>query len=129
MQHQVFVYGLLQRGQGGISLDHLPGAHFKAIAHTHSDNYTMRDLGEFPAVSQGGMDTIQGELWNVDDETMSFMDRVEGHPNFYRREIIQTDQGPAWMYQINDGSINNYPVVQPPHNQPASWLTHIKEQK
>lgn len=128
MKHRVFVYGLLQRGQGAISLDHQPGARFISVTRTDHDNYTMRDLGSFPAVSSGGMDFIQGELWEVDERTLEFMDEVEGHPDFYQRETVNTRHGPAWMYQINDGSIHDYPVVQPPLSQPASWITHSKEQ-
>lgn len=129
MKHRVFVYGLLQRGQGAISLDHQEGAQFVSITRTITDNYTMRDLGEYPAVSRNGIDFIKGELWEVDDQTLAFMDQVEGHPDFYQRETVNTRHGPAWMYQINDGSINDYPVVQPPLSQPACWITHIKEQQ
>jgi len=127
MKHRVFVYGLLQRGQGSISLETFPGARFLGTTMTSSDNYTMRDLGSFPAVSSGGTDFIQGELWEVDSETLEVLDQIEGHPDFYQREITHTKTGSAWMYQINDGTIGDYPVIQPNLSEPASWQSHREQ--
>jgi gamma-glutamylcyclotransferase (GGCT)/AIG2-like uncharacterized protein YtfP len=32
--------------------------------------------------------TIKGELYRVSSETLRLIDRLEGHPNWYRRELV-----------------------------------------
>lgn len=64
----------------------------------------MLDLGSFPGVVPGdaaeGKDgAVTGEVYEVSDETFRRLDRLEGHPRLYRRELVETEaNGPAWMY-------------------------------
>lgn len=70
--------------------------------------------------------TIYGEVWSCDDETLSMLDRLEGHPKWYKREQINTytnahhwsmrTQIKAWCYlmpmtekEMHDNI--NYPVI------------------
>ncbi len=98
---KVFVYGTLKAGFSNSALlddATLVGADILA------PEYTMYDLGAFPAVSIGGTTPITGEVWEVDDFTMSRLDTLEGYPHFYNRSLIPTAHGEAWLYHINDTS-------------------------
>ncbi len=39
-------------------------------------------------------------MYEVDDSVMSNLDKLEGHQEFYRREVVETSEGPAWVYFI-----------------------------
>ena len=69
----VFVYGIL-KGRDDAIKGMVP-------------NFRLIDMGNFPAAipSQG---FIRGELIYVDDATIEEFDRIEGAPNFYRREKV-----------------------------------------
>lgn len=48
---------------------------------------------------------IHGEVWEVDDETLESLDRLEGHPNWYERfkvsvvvDELYKSSTDAWMY-------------------------------
>ena len=59
------------------------------------------NLGSYPA-ARPGEGVITGDLLVLDASALSVLDRIEGHPNFYRRGgvDVQTDQGvaDAWIY-------------------------------
>ena len=101
--HNVFVYGTLQsRAQTIRSLTESPDTEFYAYCET-SDNYKMYDLGHFPGVTlcdQSEGHPVTGELWRVTDVVRQELDVIEGYPNFYDREIIDTTAGRAWMYYL-----------------------------
>ena len=45
--------------------------------------------------------SVKGELYEVDNPTRSRLDMLEGHPTFYKREIISVEEhGEAWAYII-----------------------------
>ena len=95
----VFVYGSLLSG--------LLNSKFLNTAKllgefTTPPSYKMFDLGMFPCIVRGGDTPIKGEIYQVDEETFAVLDRLEGHPDFYRRSKINTDQGKAWVYLYPD---------------------------
>ena len=61
----------------------------------------LYDLGAYPA-ARPGADIVQGDLLTVEPEALTIMDRIEGHPAFFRRArvIVQSEAGPveAWIY-------------------------------
>ena len=75
------------------------------------------DLGAFPALKEGE-DQVKGELIIIDKahqkEALESMDILEGHPDFYRREMVKVKEinsgknHQAWTYiynsEINDRS-------------------------
>lgn len=61
----------------------------------------MASLGAFPCCTQHGNTKITGELYEVDDVTLSRLDSLEGHPSFYERKIVRTSAGDAWIYLID----------------------------
>ncbi len=110
-EHTVFVYGTLKRGNRTRGLDSIPGAQFVGAATTAQAEFTLWDLGAYPAAQMGGHNRIQGEVWQVNDQVFQMLDDIEGYPVFYSRAQINTTQGPAWIYHIPD--IQDYTGAEP----------------
>lgn len=83
MDHIVFVYGTLRRGEGNAYL--LKDSKWLGPAVTAGYGYQMTRSGTIPFTSDGGDCAVLGELWVVDDATFKRLDRLEGHPRLYRR--------------------------------------------
>ncbi|MDN3608318.1 gamma-glutamylcyclotransferase family protein [Vibrio ostreicida] len=100
MQHLLFVYGTLRQGE--IHHDYLAGTqclgHFETPPH-----FSLYELGSYPAVVEGHS-SILGEVYLIDDETLSLIDKLEDVPVEYRREQIETSFGIAWIYLYQDSS-------------------------
>ena len=117
----VFVYGTLKRGSSIRGLDRWgSGAEFVGPAVTIRNNYSLWNLGAFPAVSSG-KSYIAGEVWSVDKETLADLDRIEGHPDFYKRMEVSTTKGKAWMYYIPDIDSYHAELIEPNEKSIASW--------
>ncbi|WP_099607749.1 gamma-glutamylcyclotransferase family protein [Vibrio coralliilyticus] len=101
MQHLLFVYGTLRQGESNHNFlaDSQCLGHFETPPH-----YALYDLGTYPAVIEGH-DTILGEVYLIDDETLARVDKLEDVPVEYRREQIETPFGEAWIYLYQDGSM------------------------
>ena len=125
--HQVFVYGTLMQSANTIrSLDKFGDhAEFVACSHTESASYTMHNLGYFPGVVLSGTDKVAGEVWRVTSEAMHELDIIEGYPDFYKREITQTQHGQAWMYYLPDNLISDSEIVKSNRSK-ASWLDCVQ---
>lgn len=98
--HLVFVYGTLRQSRGNHQL--LEGAHFYGIGTTQQ-KYAMYLVGGFPyAISTESRYQIVGELYGVNDEILTRLDRLEGHPCYYVRSkivvIVNNVEYSAWMY-------------------------------
>jgi gamma-glutamylcyclotransferase (GGCT)/AIG2-like uncharacterized protein YtfP len=92
---QVFVYGTLRKSQVNHHL--LEHAIYLGVFKTET-NYKMFHLGGYPGVVKGGNSSIEGEVYRIDALTMSHLDRLEGYPVYYTRELISTPWGKAWIY-------------------------------
>ena len=88
-----FIYGTLKRGHGRSAL--LDGQHFLGEKKT-APRYRLFTTGSFPALVDAGRAnvmlpgmSIEGELWQIDDECLAVLDRVEGVAAqlFERRQI------------------------------------------
>lgn len=90
MGHSVFVYGTLMKGLGNHRL--LERSRFAGEVWT-APQFTMVSLGGFPGLLAGGLTQIRGEVYEVDDEVLAALDRLEGHPTFYRRQSIMLEDG------------------------------------
>ncbi len=92
---RVIVYGSLKKGFYNHKLLKDEGAIF--IDNFISEPiYSMYSLGWYPAVVEGGDTPIFGEVYEIGDFTK--LDKLEGHPKWYRRELIKTHVGDSWMY-------------------------------
>lgn len=100
MQHLLFVYGTLRQGESNHYL--LESSHCLGSYQTTPD-YSLYDLGPYPAVIEGHH-AIVGEVYQIDEETLARVDRLEDVPVEYRRESIVTPFGSAWIYLYQDTS-------------------------
>lgn len=82
---RVFVYGTLRRGEPN---HHLLDARMLLRAGRTEPRFTLVSLGAFPAMIDGGETAVVGEVYDVDAVTLAALDRLEGHPRFYRRRPI-----------------------------------------
>lgn len=132
---QVFVYGTLMSGQSNHHILKGPGSHLK---YSRDDTTTalmpgfeMHDLGAFPAlcISHNGR-RVEGELYVVDDEALARLDRLEGHPEFYHRILVDyevnrkprglVETGRAWVYVMHAYEAKQHPPI-----ESGNWLHHI----
>lgn len=86
----VFVYGTLLRGERNHGL--LSGSSSLGRRQT-APEFTLYDLGSYPGAAEGGETAIKGELYQVDQHTLARLDRLEGHPRFYRRRTVTLASG------------------------------------
>jgi len=86
----IFVYGTLRQGE----LNHrlLEGSKCLGTVKTEP-RFNLIDLQHFPGLIPGGNTSVTGELFTIDDFTLHKLDRLEGHPTFYRRENILLQDG------------------------------------
>ena len=100
---RIFVYGTLMRGEGNHRL--LAGAKRIGAART-APQFLFVSLGGFPGLVRGGDLSVRGELYDVGVGTLHDLDRLEGHPHFYRRQPIALDDGArAIAYLLTAGQV------------------------
>lgn len=86
----VFVYGTLLSGEPNHAvLGHAPCL---GCART-SARYTLVDMGDYPALVDGGASSIVGELYDLDSATLEMVDEYEDAPSFYRRSEVVLEDG------------------------------------
>jgi gamma-glutamylcyclotransferase (GGCT)/AIG2-like uncharacterized protein YtfP len=86
----LFVYGTLMSGEANAAF--LEGCRFLGPATTEP-RYQLLDLGECPAMIQGGVTAVAGELYEVDGETIADLDALEGEPYQYHRQAVRLAGG------------------------------------
>jgi len=94
----VFVYGTLKRGHSNHN-HYLGQARFVGAARTEP-LYVMRSLGGFPGVTRGGTTAVTGEIFEVTNAELANLDRLEGHPDFYRRQLISVSGILVYAYLL-----------------------------
>jgi gamma-glutamylaminecyclotransferase len=87
---RVFVYGSLRRGQGNHAV--IQAGTFVGEART-LPRFTLYNLGPFPALVSDGNTAVVGELYEVDEQTLGRLDRLEGCPRLYQRHAITLEDG------------------------------------
>ncbi|TVQ90319.1 MAG: gamma-glutamylcyclotransferase [Chromatiaceae bacterium] len=91
----VFVYGTLLAGQVNHHL--LAGASCLG-SHRTSARYTLYLLGAYPGLVAHGHTAVTGEVYRVDRAGLCALDRLESYPHLYRRVLLPTPWGRAWVY-------------------------------
>lgn len=106
---RIFVYGTLMSGfDNWDSL--MRTADLIGPARTVPAFTMYSTTSSFPMVMRGGTTAILGELYEVGIETLERLDRLEGHPHWYRRELVQLADGTnASMYLIQEKP--SWPIV------------------
>ena len=107
---KVVVYGSLKEGFGNYKY-HLGNANRLRDCET-LPQYSLFSLGSFPGVIRGGKTSIQLEMYEVTEEELSSLDRLEGHPRFYEREVITTSEGDAWIYLLDSEKYKDYEIIE-----------------
>ena len=99
--HRVAVYGTLrlEESRGGF----MSGKNFRGLAKL-PPNLHLFDLGAFPCVTEmpePAPNPVVIEVYDVDDDTLSALDRIEGHPSFYERKLVPVEgHGVCWVYTL-----------------------------
>lgn len=104
MEQLVFVYGTLKKGFSNHRL--LASSELLGVAQTVK-KYAMYSTGVPIVVKGEEVSRIHGELYRVDETTLVYLDSLEGHPDWYRREEVDVfvedqEEGMrterAWIY-------------------------------
>jgi gamma-glutamylcyclotransferase (GGCT)/AIG2-like uncharacterized protein YtfP len=94
---KIFVYGTLLRGE---SAHHLLGrALFLGSAHT-TPSFTLLDMGEYPALIEGGSDRVAGEIYAIEAALLPALDAYEEAPSVYERKSISIGGHNALAYVL-----------------------------
>lgn len=118
-KYLVAVYGSLKSGFGNHRI--IKGSKYLGPGITEN-KYTMLSLGSYPLVNKYPSAYVRIELYEVDKSTLQSLDNLEGHPTFYKRELIDVSifldglgsevVKNVWLYFIADeGRYHDYPEV------------------
>lgn len=78
--------------RGESNHEFLKGAEFVCETRTKPE-FSLYDLGQYPAAVKNGTTSITGELYNVNDDMLKRLDTLEGYPTFYTRKHIKLENG------------------------------------
>ena len=87
---KIFVYGTLMSGCKNNWIMKQIGGKFIRFAATRNE-FTLLDLGAFPGIVERGENEVQGELWEISDDNLFYLDRLEFTPYMYKRVEITLD--------------------------------------
>jgi gamma-glutamylcyclotransferase (GGCT)/AIG2-like uncharacterized protein YtfP len=95
----LFVYGTLKRG--GCRHGPLAGQHYRGETRTRP-KYALYDLGNYPGLTidnENGQ-AVHGEVYEIEQTLSSWLDTVEGAPDWFRRGPIEVEgfSEPVWAY-------------------------------
>jgi len=85
-QTLIFVYGTLRQMESAHDL--LEQCVSAGPAQTTPD-YTLHNMGPYPAMTAPGTASIVGELYWIPTERLPVLDAYEDHPRLYQRAVIQ----------------------------------------
>lgn len=120
----LFVYGTLKRGHGNNPL--LRTSTFMGEAISADKNYVLEGLHLIDLPKGHDIAPVKGDLYQVDAHgTWLRLDRLEGHPRIWRREIrpFITEAGKrvdAWVYVYQMAEVPNRPENLP-RNDAGQW--------
>ena len=93
---KVFVYGTLRKGYN----NHYLLKTSRYLCDTTTKGY-KKDMGGIPAVDIRQEGIVEGEVYEIDDETLKKLDLLEGHPTFYERKEVTLENGMVvWIYTM-----------------------------
>ena len=100
------VYGTLKAGFGNHVL--LDNSEYVGKAVVTG---TMHSMGGFPAICLAGDNQIHCEVYDVNDDVLERCDRLEGHPRWYERKVVNSSIGDVWIYSMDASELQDLPVV------------------
>jgi gamma-glutamylcyclotransferase (GGCT)/AIG2-like uncharacterized protein YtfP len=106
----VFVYGSLLTGECHHGL--MDRARPLGVARTAA-SYDLVDLGDFPALVEGGHTRVTGEVYAVDRVTLLGLDEHEDHPDTYVRRMLDLEDGTrVESYLLAPSRANGFPRIE-----------------
>lgn len=113
----LFVYGTLMRGE---SAHGLLGADARFVAEACTEpRFTLLDMGEYPALVEGGTTAVRGELFEIDGALLPSLDAYEDVPEMYARRSIEVDGRIAVAYVLRpELALGIGPIAS------GDWRTH-----
>lgn len=85
----LFVYGTLMNRES----NHVYLKNAKALGTEEVNSARLYDLGAYPMMLHEGNSTVCGELYQISLKTLHLLDSLEGHPHYFRRELITLNSG------------------------------------
>lgn len=84
------------------------------LGETRSEpGFQLRHLGWCPAMVRSGQGSVFGELYEIDQEILKELDRLEKHPDWYKREVIRLEGGmEAISYLMEIAEVDTKPVIE-----------------
>lgn len=64
------------------------------------EGFLMFDLGYYPGVIKYGKGIIVVDVYKIDEYTLENLDQLEIEGELYKREVVDTIYGPAYIYTI-----------------------------
>lgn len=111
---KLFVYGTLKKG--GANHKFLKDS--KYVSQYCLNNHILIDLGYgFPYMIKGD-GSVLGEVYEINQKTLNNIDRLEGHPNHYKRYLANYYDEIAGMYYYLSGLTN--------HVKHSEWASEYK---
>lgn len=107
---KLFVYGTLRMGDSrAFFLEDDNESVFINTIKT-APKYKLVNLGSFPALVEGGSQSVVGELWEITDFVKKGLDTIEGVPYLYLDKEIELEDGTkAIAYVMQD---KGYPIIE-----------------
>lgn len=120
-KRKVFVYGTLRQGQSNHRL--IDGSKYLGTCGI-TGPHVLHDMGFCPALVpvDNEVNTVFGEVYEVTLETLYRLDTLEGHPEWYYRELIDTELGRAYVYYMPEALIS---YIEPIHS--GDWVLQEEE--
>lgn len=118
----VFVYGTLRAGGSNDIARWLPAARFVGAAEIAG---TLYDLGAYPGATLGGPSRLRGEVYRIEPELETQLDRLEevrsdGEGEYRKRELavqVGAQRLDCLVYEIHPRRIVGRPVI-----RSGDWL-------
>lgn len=101
-----FVYGTLKQGFGNNYIINKENS-YKGVDKV-KDHTLILSTG-FPYMIPAEGLSVQGELYEVDEDTIKMLDALEGFPHHYQKKFIRTEEGNiAFTYYIDIEEATEY---------------------
>ncbi len=78
--------------------------------------YSMHRVSYYPAVTEGGKTAIKGEVFRLNEGSLSALDDLEDYPYLYSRKMLKTPFGDAWIYLYKE-SVEGHDLI-----ESGDWL-------
>ena len=122
----VSCYGSLRRGMSNHQY-YLSSSEYKGTFSTEPE-YTLHSLSYYPGLKLDGNTSIVMEVYEVDEETLKNLNRLEGYypgekSTFYDRIEIDTPWGKAFTY-IYVNELSKDSIV-----ESGDWVAYKNEEK